>query len=229
MGPVREGLAEVCQSLLVCEGCLLELYLVGNSVDFDIARLGEGDVILDPDLSELFGDQFFEDFTAVILGVCEELFEELQGAERFSVGHKEHFLFLVGLEAKAISLPTACLVKAGDIGHEVGAGDCHIDHAIKGEAPDVVVRIGKFVVVVDHVCVQGDVCHFRVPLLLFSETIIPPLNRIVNSVLLKKIKKFVYVFVQYAQRTLLERMFDRRIGVIEQMFDRTGVRPVSRG
>jgi hypothetical protein len=89
------------------------------------------------------------------------------------------------------------------------------------------VRIGKFVVAVDHVCVQGDVCHFRVPLLLFSETIIPPLNRIVNSVLLKKIKKFAYVFVQYAQRTLLERMFDRRIGVIEQMFDRTGVRSVS--
>ena len=145
------------------------------------------------------------------------------------MGHKEHFLFLVGLEPKAVALSTACLVKAGDIGHEVGAGGCHIDHSIKGEAPDVVVRIGKFVVAVDEVCVQGDVCHFVCFLSLSYVPIISPLNRIVNSVLLKKIKKFAYVFVQYAQRTLLERMFDRRIGVIEQMFDRTGVRSVSRG
>ena len=67
----RPGQAEALgpdplERLLACQRRLLEFDLDRDPVDFEVARLGKGNVVLFPFLPEPFGHQFFKDLAAIV-------------------------------------------------------------------------------------------------------------------------------------------------------------------
>lgn len=150
-GQAGRGLrAQILQGLFVGEGCLFILDLVGGSVHFDVACFGEGDMILDPGLSEVLGDELLEDFASVVLGGGEEVIEVGFGADREGLaGLEQFFLLLGGLEAERAPSATACVIQRAHEGEQVG-GRHGAPHGASAHEPEhIVVGIGKAVITVD--------------------------------------------------------------------------------
>jgi len=155
---------KIGDALFIAEGRLLELYLIGDTIDSDVAIFGERNVVLFPDLTEIFGNHLLEDFALVVLGSSNGLIEICFGADELSASHKSQFLLSVRAEAERISCTTGSLVKAGDERHNGSVRDCHIYVFLVGEAPDVAMGKSNSVVAVNQIDVEcGVISHFVFP------------------------------------------------------------------
>jgi len=122
-----------------------------SSVHHDVARFGEGDMILDPGLPEIFGDKLLKDFSPVVLGGGEKVVEEGFGADGEGLAGLEKLLpFLVGLEAEGTSSATACMIQRADEGEQVSRSYRAPDCAGACKAEHIVVGVGKAVVLLNH-------------------------------------------------------------------------------
>jgi len=155
---------KVGDALFVAEGRLLELDLICNSVNCDIAVFCERNIVLFPYLTEVFSDHLFEDLTTVVLGSGICFFEELLGAEE-SCGREQSQLLIGGrAETERISASTACLVQLADVSHDRTVSDCHINVTFVLKTPDIFMGVSNGVVAVDQIHEKSCVHHFEYPL-----------------------------------------------------------------
>jgi len=152
-------LFKVGDGLFVAEGGFLELDLVCDSVDSDVAVLGERNCIFGPNLAEMLGDHLLEDLALVVLGSGDCFLKELLGAEQGGIRHENHLLIGGGAEAERISRATGSLIQLADERHHGGIGDRHIDVPLELEAPDVLVGVCNGVVAVNQIHKKCSVRH----------------------------------------------------------------------
>jgi len=78
---VVDGSSQSHQLSFVCKACSFKFDLDLFAVYFDVARFGEGDVVLDPSLTEGLSDHLLEDFACVVLAGVYFALEEALGAK----------------------------------------------------------------------------------------------------------------------------------------------------
>jgi len=152
------------ENFLISKCTFFELDLIGDTIRGHVPILSEGDVVLMPDLTEGFGDEFLEQLTLIVLAIGEHILEVLLGANQLRARHKGSLDILVGAEAERHALTAGSLVHAEDGGKHGSIGISHVDIAAEAEAEDVLVRVREVVVAVNHVEKQSGVFHGGVPL-----------------------------------------------------------------
>ena len=147
---MKNPLAKIGKGLFIAESSFLVLDLIGNPINSQVTIFGERNVVLFPDLTELFGHKLLKDFAVVVFAFSLEIFHIGFRAKGLSIGEKSDLLIGVGAEAESHARAATGAIKLADIGHNLSRSGRHIDHLFIGEAPDIVVGISHGVVAVDH-------------------------------------------------------------------------------
>lgn len=149
-----------CQCLFICEGCLLKLDLIRRPIHREVSAFCKGQVVFNPCLTDLFGHHLFEDFAFVVLAFGNRSIEVFFGAEELrALRQEEKFLLVCGREADPVAGAATCLVKGEDHGEDFGSGFDEVNIVLEVEAEDVIVCVGKFVVLIDHGIEKRKVSH----------------------------------------------------------------------
>ena len=85
---VKNPSAEVGEGFFVTECRLLILDLVGDTIDCEVSVFGKGDIVLFPDLTELFGYELLKQFAVVVFAFSLEGFHIGFGAEHVAIDAK---------------------------------------------------------------------------------------------------------------------------------------------
>ena len=134
--------------------------LIGNAVYFDVARFGKWNVVFFPFLPETFGDEFFKNFTCVVLAVGDFGVEEIGRAEDFGLRKKHNLLCVVWFEPEGVSVATACVVEAENVWKDFRGGDRLVNRALVLETENVVMSVRKAVVTGNEVVENRGVRHW---------------------------------------------------------------------
>lgn len=186
--PMNLSFGEVQQGLFACEGRRFVFDLVGDTVNRHIAILCERNGILNPFLTERFGDELLENLALIVLAFLDHMVEEVGGAKALS--ELEHIDLLVDsrLEAEREASATARLV---ELEHSLDLASIHmshIDEATETEAHNVAMGEAHGVVGVEHLFEKRSVHHFLVSPFLYCTYSIaypgPPVNELFMNILL---------------------------------------------
>jgi len=156
-----------CQRLLIGERCLFIFDLIGDTINFNIAAGGEGYVVFCPGLSIAFSDQLLKKLAGVVLAGGQFSVEIFNGTENGGVKAGQRFLLgLVGLEAETITSATAGTVQRADIGQNVAFSLDGVNDALVSITENILVSIGKGIIIIYHLAEQDCVSHLKHFLLL---------------------------------------------------------------
>lgn len=162
--PMNLSFGEVQQGLFACEGRRFIFNLIGDTVNRHIAIHCERNGILDPFLTEGFGDELLENLALVVLAFLDHMVEQVGGAK--ALRELEHIDLLVDgrLEAERVASATARLV---ELQHGLDLASIHmshIDEATEAEAHDILMGEAHCVVAVEHLFEECRVGHWCYPL-----------------------------------------------------------------
>ena len=174
------SLDKVVECPLVGEGCLIKLHLIVDTIDHHITAIGEfGVLIADPLAVPRVNNHILENLATVQLAIGEHLFHIVHGADRTDfrgMAHNDGDPVHIGLVLDGICAAVlgACTVEGGDIGqnlavvHNTGG----IYYTFNSISKDIVVGVGKAVVLGGQIGVHSSVFHFFT-LLFFRGFIVP--------------------------------------------------------
>ena len=155
---------EVQQGLFACEGRRFIFNLIGDTVNRDIAVIGERNGVFNPLLTERLSDELLENLAFVVLAFLDHMVEQVGGAKALSELEHIDLLFDGRLEAEREACATARLIEFQNGLDLASIHMGHINKPTETEAHNVAMGVAHGVVGVEHLFEECCVGHLCFPL-----------------------------------------------------------------